>query len=85
MCFAICDHGCFRLDDEEFQFPFRRDVLCNIMTPWSGYRHHLEFQFPFRRDVLCNQSSWRGGLPLKEFQFTFRRDVLCNISRLRLS
>ena len=37
-----------------FQFPFRRDVLCNPEPCRSTTISSFRFQFPFRRDVLCN-------------------------------
>ncbi len=36
-----------------FQFPFRRDELCNQIEDKEETKKRL-FQFPFRRDELCN-------------------------------
>ena len=60
MCFAILS---FRLKHGygiEFQFPFRRDVLCNLddIVVIVG---KIPFQFPFRRDVLCNHVHFEEG------------------------
>ena len=37
-----------------FQFPFRRDELCNPDYTAEIDKLLDEFQFPFRRDELCN-------------------------------
>ena len=71
--------------DQTFQFPFRRDVLCNVDYFRVFRPGSLMFQFPFRRDVLCNlhlKPLLKCCLVL--FQFPFRRDVLCNIISRRL-
>ncbi len=65
----------------QFQFPFRRDVLCNT----AEYKYFeaviKRFQFPFRRDVLCNARPFVAVASSRhKFQFPFRRDVLCNPS-----
>ena len=41
------------LSSSPFQFPFRRDVLCNSFI-YVNPKSVSKFQFPFRRDVLCN-------------------------------
>jgi len=38
----------------QFQFPFRRDELCNARSPRLCPGILQLFQFPFRRDELCN-------------------------------
>ena len=38
-----------------FQFPFRRDELCNRYLSQEGEKVK-SFQFPFRRDELCNDT-----------------------------
>ena len=55
MCFAISWKDGIVIIFNKFQFPFRRDVLCNII-PGSNPPATNLFQFPFRRDVLCNGS-----------------------------
>ncbi len=37
-----------------FQFPFRRDELCNADLLIAAINQTAKFQFPFRRDELCN-------------------------------
>ncbi len=55
MSFAIWILGpCVSSVGSLFQFPFRRDELCNSR---HGRRRRVGgcmFQFPFRRDELCN-------------------------------
>ena len=79
MCFAMLRARSTRRPSRMFQFPFRRDVLCNDLLHVEFAIRTDMFQFPFRRDVLCNatiRSCDRSRLSL--FQFPFRRDVLCN-------
>jgi len=63
MSFAITDS----LQDHKsrhlgFQFPFRRDELCNQgKTKGPDPEGGIEFQFPFRRDELCNDNATGCG------------------------
>ncbi len=59
MCFAMIDAAVLAALGQEFQFPFRRDVLCNYRTRASWSPSTTTFQFPFRRDVLCNAEDSR--------------------------
>jgi len=65
MSFAIDTPEGVAIWKERFQFPFRRDELCNRGPMGDGYSCFvMEFQFPFRRDELCNTSEPGMGLRL---------------------
>ena len=79
MCFAIHRAPALEALVIGFQFPFRRDVLCNSVPGPKRWLLRRSFQFPFRRDVLCNHPKTAAACYLLQlFQFPFRRDVLCN-------
>ena len=69
-----CSGCCFAT----FQFPFRRDVLCNV-RPSRGRSTTTQVSIPFSSGCALQCSI--GGPsrpPPRPFQFPFRRDVLCN-------
>ena len=70
---------------DEFQFPFRRDVLCNAKCGYSS-KYVGPVSIPFSSGCAL-QSHRRAGVPglQVQFQFPFRRDVLCNSSACGLS
>ena len=79
MCFAIEAFDKAVNACSEFQFPFRRDVLCNRDALTSTNARLLGFNslfvgmcFAILFSVDIDTSS------LAAFQFPFRRDVLCN-------
>ena len=80
MCFAIQREIYAALLEEPFQFPFRRDVLCNSL---SRRRHHsiVKVSIPFSSGCALQLKRAPKQYPLAMmFQFPFRRDVLCNWS-----
>ena len=78
MCFAIVRCLVDARHEEMFQFPFRRDVLCNQM-PRSGSSPPKSVSIPFSSGCALQYllAVCMVVCPLM-FQFPFRRDVLCN-------
>ena|GEM_PF-1784198 len=79
MCFAIHVAHDDILDDIVFQFPFRRDVLCNLelRKVLSAHRYRFNSLFVgmcFAIGLRVPRCRGRAD----RFQFPFRRDVLCN-------
>jgi len=54
MSFAMQGHIPVARPTFRFQFPFRRDELCNGIMSTAIALQQAVFQFPFRRDELCN-------------------------------
>jgi len=52
--FATLESHFWQAVYDDFQFPFPRDSLCDIIVenPLEGWP--LDFQFPFPRDSLCD-------------------------------
>ena len=79
MCFAIRSRGPKNPGLPQFQFPFRRDELCN-REPWLRPGPRGTVSIPFSSGCAL-QSIREGAMEVyfPKFQFPFRRDELCNL------